>query len=166
MGQKYAVLDNQGFPIAFYDDEIHTDIPKDAIEITEQQWLEFINNQGQRKWDFTKNDVVVYEPPLPSLNELKKQKQKELLLYEKQRLQKILDSYGYISLADVQFYASQNDQEAQAILSWYQTYDDLIWSYIDNDLAAFTSVEELNSINMKNIEQQIYQQSIQQSPLP
>ncbi len=163
---KYAIFDSTGFPKAFYDSEIHKKIPRNAVQITDEQWKEFIENQGKRRWDFEKNDVVVYEPPLPSLNELKKQKQKELLLYEKQRLQKILDSYGYISLADVQFYASQNDQEAQAILSWYQAYDDLIWSYIDNDLSAFTDLEELLAIDMKNIEEQIYQQSIQQSPLP
>ena len=163
---KYAIFDDQGFPIAFYDNEIHSDIPKDSIEITEQQWLEFLSNPGKRKWDFTKNDVVVYEPHPPSLTELKDQRQKELLQLEKRKVQKILDNYGYISLADIQLYASQNDAEAQALLSWYQTYDNLIWSYIDNDLSAFTNIDELLAVDMKNIEQQIYQQSIQQSPLP
>ncbi len=166
MGQKYVLLDKKGFPKAFYDNEIHTDIPTEAIPITEQQWKEFIENQGKRKWDFEKNDVVVYEPPPPPLNELKQQKEKQLLQLEKTRVQEILDSYGYISLADIQLYASQNDTEAQAILSWYQAYDDLIWSYIDNDLSAFTNLDELLQIDMKNIEEQIYQQSIQQSPLP
>ena len=166
MGQKYAVFDTNGFPKAFYDDEIHEKIPGDAVEITEQQWLEFVNNQGKRKWDFTKNDVVVYEPPLPSLNELKKQKQKELLLYEKQRLQKILDSYGYISLADVQFYASQNDQEAKALLSWYQTYDDAIWNWLDNKLQAITNLGQLLKLDLKAVEQQIFENSIKTSPLP
>ncbi|WP_457635771.1 hypothetical protein [Persephonella sp.] len=163
---KYAVFDKQGFPKAFYTPDVHTNIPKKAIKITDEQWFEFINNQGKRKWDFDKNDVVVYEPPPPPLNELKTQRQKELLQIEKTRVQKILDNYGYISLADVQFYASQNDTEAQALLSWYQTYDSLIWSYIDNDLSAFTDIQELLAVDMKNIEQQIYQQSIEQSPLP
>ncbi len=163
---KYAIFDEQGFPKAFYDDQIHTDIPKEAIQITEQQWLEFVNNQGKRKWDFDEKVVVVYEPPPPSLNELKAQKQKELLRLEKQRLNDILDQYSYNGLADVQFYANLNDAEAQALLSWYQTYDNLIWSYIDNDLSAFTDIQELLAVDMKNIEQQIYQQSIQQSPLP
>ncbi|WP_456400119.1 hypothetical protein [Persephonella sp.] len=92
--------------------------------------------------------------------------QKKLLQLQKQRLQNILDQYGYNGLADVQFYASQNDHEAQTLLNWYSTYDNLLWSYIDNDLAAFTSVDELLQIDMKNIEQQIYEQSIQASPLP
>ncbi len=107
---------------------------------------------------------------LRSDKELAIEKRRELvsslLQLEKQRLQNICDQYAYNGLADVQFYASQNDQEAQAILNWYQSYDDLIWSYIDNDLSAFTDFEELLQIDMKNIEEQIYQQSIQQSPLP
>ncbi|SNZ11886.1 hypothetical protein SAMN06265182_2130 [Persephonella hydrogeniphila] len=100
------------------------------------------------------------------LAELKEEKQKQLLQLEKSRLQKVLDKYGYNGLADVQLYASQNDSEAQNILNWYQKYDDLIWQYIDNDLATFTSVDELLAIDMKNIEEQIYQQSIEQNPLP
>ncbi len=100
------------------------------------------------------------------LQEKIQEKQEELLSFEKQRVQKILNSYGYISLADVQFYASQNDTEAQAILAWYQTYDDLIWSYIDNDLSAFTKLDELLALDMKAIEQQIFDQAIQTAPLP
>lgn len=100
------------------------------------------------------------------ISELKQEAQKRLVQYEKQRLQKILDEYSYIDLSDVQLYANQNDTEAQAILSWYQAYDDLVWSYIDNDLEAFTSVDGLLAIDMKNIEEQIYQQSIEQNPLP
>ena len=100
------------------------------------------------------------------LQEKKQEKQEELLSFEKQRVQKVCDEYGYNGLADVQLYTSQNDEEAKAILAWYSTYDDLIWSYIDNDLSAFTDIQELLAVDMKNIEQQIYQQSIQQSPLP
>ncbi len=97
---------------------------------------------------------------------IKEQKKKELLGMENNRVNKIIQNYEYLSLADIQLYASQNDTEAQAILNWYQSYDDLIWSYIDNDLSAFTNLDELLAVDMKNIEQQIYQQSIQQSPLP
>ena len=45
---KYAILDINGLPTAFYSDDIHSDITKEAIEITDEQWLECINNQGQR----------------------------------------------------------------------------------------------------------------------
>jgi len=47
---KYAVFDENGFPKTFYDKAIHGDnIPAKVIEITDEQWLEFINNQGKRK---------------------------------------------------------------------------------------------------------------------
>ncbi len=100
------------------------------------------------------------------ITQLKEAFSDTLVWLGKQRLQNILDQYSYNGLADVQFYAAQNDQEAQALLSWYQAYDSLIWSYIDNDLQAFTSIDELLAVDMKNIEEQIYQQSIEQSPLP
>jgi len=106
------------------------------------------------------------------LQEKIQEKQGVLLSFEKQRVQKILDIYGYISLADIQICAQkersgeEEGTEAQDLENWWYTYDNLIWSYIDNDLSAFTSVDELLQIDMKNIEEQIYQQSIQQSPLP
>ena len=78
MGQKYAIFDQSGFPKAFYDDEIHENIPLEAISITEEQWLEFINNQGKRKWNFSTNKIEVYTPPPPPLNELKARKLQEL----------------------------------------------------------------------------------------
>jgi len=69
---KYAVFDEHGFPQAFYSPDIHGDkIPAEAIEITDEQWLEFINNQGKRRWDFEKKEVVEYVPPPPSLEELR-----------------------------------------------------------------------------------------------
>ncbi|SNZ11919.1 hypothetical protein SAMN06265182_2135 [Persephonella hydrogeniphila] len=166
MGQKYAIFDNQGFPRAFYDSDIHSNIPDNAIKITEEQWLEFIENQGKRIWNFETSQVEVYISPPPPLDKAKTQKQKELINLEKQRVNQILNQYEYLSLADVQLYANQNDTEAQSILSWYQTYDDLIWQYIDNDLAAFTSVDELLAIDMKNIEEQIFNQAVQTAPLP
>ncbi len=100
------------------------------------------------------------------LTELKTALTDTLAWLEKRRLEEVLDRYQYNGLADVQFYAGQSDTEAQSILSWYSEYDNLIWSYIDNDLAAFTTVDELLQIDMKNIEQQIYEQSIKTAPLP
>ena len=92
----------------------------------------------------------------------------QLLQLQRRRLNQILDTYGYISLSDVQFYANQTtpDQEAVALLNWYSSYDDLIWQYIDNDLTAFTNIDELLQIDIKNIEQKIFEQSIKVSPLP
>jgi len=47
---KYAVFDERGIPKAFYDADIHQNIPSDAVKITDEQWLEFINNQGRRAY--------------------------------------------------------------------------------------------------------------------
>ncbi len=114
-----------------------------------------IDENGNENWNIP-NDLIQLKTALSDT----------LTWLEKQRLNQILDKYSYNGLADVQFYASQNDTEAQSILAWYQAYDDLIWQYIDNDLAAFTNIDELLQIDMKNIEEQIYEQSIQTSPLP
>ncbi|MFY9141559.1 hypothetical protein [Sulfuricurvum sp.] len=57
---KFAVLDVLGLPVAFYDNSIHKEIPIGAIEITEAQWLECINNQGTRK--FVDRVLVEYVP--------------------------------------------------------------------------------------------------------
>ena len=61
---KFAIFNAGGTPSAFYSVEIHGDaIPAGAIQITEEQWLEFINNQGLRKWE--NGEVVEYTPPPP-----------------------------------------------------------------------------------------------------
>ena len=58
---KLGVFED-GFPTAFYDRDLHGDnIPADAIEITDEQWLELINNQGMRR--FVNGQVVPYTPP-------------------------------------------------------------------------------------------------------
>lgn len=55
---KHMVMDTNGLPLGFYDEEINSNIPDEAIEITDEQWQEFLNNQGKRRWDGTK--VVEY----------------------------------------------------------------------------------------------------------
>ncbi len=90
---------------------------------------------------------------------------------QEKRLQKILDQYGYNSLGDVQLYASQNDPEAQAILNFYTNtngngYDDLIWNYIET-LQNKTKADILNDLqDLITLEEQIYQQAVQNNPLP
>lgn len=78
---KYAIFDERGLPQGFYTPEIHGDnIPKEAIEITEEQWQEFINNQGRRayingqiiditdkKWDDSKKKWVT----IPEIDKVK-----------------------------------------------------------------------------------------------
>jgi len=100
---------------------------------------------------------------IEGLNELI---QNQFLQLEKQRLNKILDTYGYNGLSDIQFYASQNDEEAKALLEWYKNYDDGIWNWIDNDLQAITALEELLDLDLRHIEEQIFKNSIKTNPLP
>lgn len=77
---KYAVFDDKGFPKGFYSKDIHgNNIPKEAIQITDEQWQEFISNQGRRKWDFETNSVVEYNPEDElTLEDWKERKRKEI----------------------------------------------------------------------------------------
>jgi hypothetical protein len=90
MTKTYATFGPEGLPTAFYRDDVYPPvivwsqrpqnapddwmpeivsqdinpaIPADAIEITEAQWLEFIENAGLRRWE--DGSVVPYEPPAP-----------------------------------------------------------------------------------------------------
>ena len=61
---KNAVIDDNGFPIAFYSSDIHGEsFPPETVDITDEQWLEFIENPGARKWQ--DGEVVEYTPPEP-----------------------------------------------------------------------------------------------------
>lgn len=67
-----AKFNEEGFPIAFYDTNAYDDcshIPNDTVVITEEQWKEFLKNQGFRKW--VTGTVVKYTPPEPPLSEIK-----------------------------------------------------------------------------------------------
>jgi hypothetical protein len=53
---KYALFDEKGLPKAFYDSNIHKQIPEEATQITDEQWLELIQNQGRRA--FVNGEVI------------------------------------------------------------------------------------------------------------
>lgn len=60
---KLALFDASGFPLAFYAPEINGDaIPADAVEITDEQWLDFLAHQGERRW--ADDAVVDFAPPV------------------------------------------------------------------------------------------------------
>jgi len=81
---KYALFDEKGFPIAFYDSDIHSNIPENAIQITEEQWVEFIQNQGRRRWNFEKGQVEEFNPDDSlTLDELKQRKLTQLIVQTK-----------------------------------------------------------------------------------
>ena len=98
--------------------------------------------------------------------ELEKEMKNQLLQFEKQRLNQILNQYGYNGLGDVLFYVSQNDSEAQALQNWYKAYDDAVWNFIENQIPTYTSLDQLLELNMKQVEQNIFNQSISTNPLP
>lgn len=72
---KYATLNIDGTPSGFYDNAIHKNIPKEAIEITDDQWIECINNSGKRKFE---NGVLVEYVYQKSFVELKVEKLSQL----------------------------------------------------------------------------------------
>ena len=61
---KYGVFDETGRPSGFYSSDISPP-PEGAVELTEDQWLEFINNDGARA--FVKGEVVEIEPLIPAI---------------------------------------------------------------------------------------------------
>ena len=64
----YVTFDKNGFVKGFYAKDINGDnIPAEAIEITDEQWQEFINNQGFRRWDFATNTIVEFNPNLENI---------------------------------------------------------------------------------------------------
>jgi len=99
-----------------------------------------------------KNGNEVWNVP-NTVSDLQKALSDTLIWLEKQRLSQILDQYGYNGLADVQFYANQAtpDQEAQALLKWYQTYDDGIWNYITVNLSKITTINKLLALDLKAV---------------
>lgn len=63
---KYASYDTlTGIIIGYYDPVINKDIPTNSIEITDEQWIDCITNQGKWMAD-TVNKVLVLAPPLPA----------------------------------------------------------------------------------------------------
>ncbi|MDH2092571.1 hypothetical protein N5K21_28055 [Rhizobium pusense] len=57
----FATFNEDGFPTGFYSTiVVGEEYPGGAIEITNEQWSEFVNNSGRRKW--VNGEVVLAEP--------------------------------------------------------------------------------------------------------
>ena len=63
MAVKLARFDSEGRPVAFFDPELEypNDDLSDTVPISDEDWEEFINNPGVRRWDGEK--VVPCDPP-------------------------------------------------------------------------------------------------------
>lgn len=57
---KKMIIDSNNLPTAFYDTDIHTTIPVGAIDITDEQWQDLVDNQDSRKWDVDSGLVIDY----------------------------------------------------------------------------------------------------------
>lgn len=58
----FATFADTGFPTGFYSTILVGDeYPDGAVEITQEQWSEFVNNSGRRIW--VDGKVVEYTPP-------------------------------------------------------------------------------------------------------
>ena len=63
-----AVFNADGIPLGFYNEEIHGEnIPADAVEITNEQWLDLLAGCGRRAW--RDGEIVDVEPPVTEVPE-------------------------------------------------------------------------------------------------
>ena len=106
---KYATVDTNGNPTAFYDSEIHkNNIPEDAVEISDIDWQSHIN--GQRKvYDSETEAWIDYVPSETEvLNQAKEAK-----------LAEIKSAYETEISADIQYMGTtfQADKKSQDIIT-------------------------------------------------
>lgn len=91
-----ALFDENGLPQGFYNTDAYDDIsfiPEKAIEITEDQYREFLDNIGRRKWN--NGEVVEYELPTLDLAALKERLKDQLDRdAEKERQKYITPGFG------------------------------------------------------------------------
>ncbi len=155
MGQKYAVFNSEGFPTAFYDSEIHTQIPQDTVAITDEQWLEFISNQGLRKWNFQNNQVEIFDQQsIITFDEKKAQIIAQIGLITSQLLQST--DYIVLKIGEVLV----DGQDIKIMTTQYEKqleYRKLVRTWVANTKAAITAattMQELEAIDLTNYPQE------------
>jgi len=128
------------------------------------------NDPANKDWQEYQEWLKQGNQPLPQYTpqELRQKLQSEMLSLRLQRInQVIVQQYGYDDLADVQTYLNDPNlqTECQALIKWYLAYDDLVWNWIDNTLPTIPDAD-LETIDIKTVETDLFNQSIQKSPLP
>lgn len=136
---KYVTLDANGLPTAFYSEDIHENIPTDAIEITDEQWIECLNNQGARQ--FVNGTLVTYVAPITPEQAIA-------------RFESITDAYiqskidAYNSANGVKFkdidaftkYAVNTSSQHYTIANKFIEYADNIWKAVRSYQATVTTL--------------------------
>jgi hypothetical protein len=72
MAKRYVNYNADGTIIGFMSDSVNTNIPSDALKISDEQWQDCLNNQGLRKVDVATKTIITCIPT-PSNNGLIKQ---------------------------------------------------------------------------------------------
>ncbi len=125
---KHAVFSPDGFPIGFYDIDLHGDnIPQEAVEITDAQWGEFITHMGLRKW--LEGEIVTVEPSTAPATITDYENAIQNLVDSTARERQFRDG---VTLAS--YTASTKPKwaaEAQAFVAWR----DNVWFYAYGELA-------------------------------
>ena len=88
---RYAIIDAKGLPQAFYADDIHEQIPTDAIMIPDADWQAHISGD-LRRWDG--QAWVPYTPPPPPLAEVQAQAEQQLNIVAEEQRRKWLPAPG------------------------------------------------------------------------
>lgn len=157
---KYAVFDGNGLPLEFYAEDIHGArmrpvygdadenglspvtgeesnpdclIPADAVAITDEQWMEFIQFPGTRLW--SGNGVIPYDPPPPPVTVQDYSVAIQALLEAKARerhYDSVQSAVSYRDDANEQFAA-----EAAALFAWRSA----VWTYATAELEKVTAGE-------------------------
>lgn len=123
---RYGVFDEQGRATAFYWSPINgDDIPEEAMGLTEEQWLDLVQNQSTRRFV---DGVVIEVVPPPSIDDYRGAVQKHLDETAKQRsYDSIHTAVGYRDDPNPAYAA-----EAQALFTWRSA----VWGYAYSELTA------------------------------
>ena len=108
-------------------------IPAEAVEITDEQWMEFISNPNRRKWDGTA--VVSYDPPAPPVTQEDYSVAIQAHLDAKARERQydnIHTAIGYKDDPNANFAA-----EANALFAWRSA----VWTFSSAELAKVMAGE-------------------------
>lgn len=125
---KLAVFDAGGFPQAFYAPEIGGQtIPPDAIEISDDQWQEFIDNQGWRRWNGSSVEEYAPPAPVPTIDDYRRAIQAHI--------DATAQSHNYDSGVTCSSYINSTNPAWAAQAAAFVAWRDAIWAHAFTELA-------------------------------